>query len=77
MAPLPAFATVGVASAVVVVKEVDAPDTVEDVPLPVGVTVKVYAVVADRLEIVQLCAPVGIVTVLATVQVPPGVPFTV
>jgi hypothetical protein len=76
MAPLPAFATVGVASAFVVVSEVDAPDTVEDVPLPEGVTVKVYPVLSVRLEIVQLSAPVGIVTVLATVQVPPGVPAT-
>ena len=49
---------------------VDGPDTVEVVPLPVGFTVKVYAVVAARLEIVQLCVPVGIVTVLATVQLP-------
>ena len=64
------MATVGVASAVVVVTAADAPDTVEFVLLPVGVTVKVYAVVAARLEIVQLCVPVGIVTVLATVQLP-------
>ena len=78
MAPVPAFATVGVGSAVVGVSEAEAAEIVDVVPFPEGVTVKVYGVPFVSPEMEQLCAPVGIVVVLATVQVTvPGDEVTV
>jgi hypothetical protein len=73
MAPVPAFATVGVARAAVGVIEADAADIDEVVLLPDGVTVKVYAVALVSPVTLQLCAPVGAVVVFATVQVGPAV----
>jgi hypothetical protein len=48
----------------------DDADTNEVVELPLGRTVKVYVSPLVRPEIVQLCAPVGGVTLLITVHVP-------
>jgi hypothetical protein len=54
----------------------DAADTVDVVPPPLGVTVKVYDVPLVSPEIVQLCEVVGAVE-LKTVQVkPPGFDVT-
>jgi hypothetical protein len=58
--------------------ELDATDTEDGVLLPLGVTVKVYAVVAARPVTVQFWAPVGAVVVLTTVHVKlPGFDVTV
>jgi hypothetical protein len=73
MAPLPAFATVGVARAAVGVIEADAADCEETVLLPLGVTVKVYATPLVSPVTLQLCAPVGATVVFATMQVVPAV----
>jgi hypothetical protein len=73
MAPVPAFATVGVARAFVGVAEADAAEMVDVVLLPLGVTVKVYAVRLVSPVTLQLCAPVGAVVVFATTHVGPGV----
>jgi hypothetical protein len=78
IAPVPAFLTVGAASAAVGASATDAADTVELVLLPLGVTTKVYNVAFVRPLTVQLCGPVGAVVVLATTQLkPPGVETTV
>jgi hypothetical protein len=52
----------------------EASDGAEDVPLPLGVTTKVYAVPFVRPVTVQFCEPVGATELLAIVQLrPPGV----
>ena len=67
-APVPAKATVGVAKGVVPgAIDADASETVEE--LPVGVTVNVYDEPFVSPVTVQLWAPEGTVTELATVQV--------
>jgi hypothetical protein len=77
-APLPAFAAVGVANAAVGVTAVDASDTDDDEPVPLGVTVKVYGVPLVSPDTVQLCVPVGTGEETLTTHVkPPGVEVTV
>ena len=72
IAPLPAFATVGVPRVVVGVIAADRPDAVDVVELPVGDTVNSYCVLFDSPVTVQLCEPVGGVVVFATRQVFPA-----
>ena len=75
--PLPVAPIVGVANGESVVIDAEVAD-VEVVPLPVGTTVKVYAVALAKPVTVQLCAPVGGVVVFATTQLkPPGEEVTV
>jgi hypothetical protein len=77
-APVPAFAAVGVARAAVGTTAVDAADTVEKAPVPLGVTVKVYDVPLVSPVTVQLCVPVGTGEEMLTTHVkPPGVEVTV
>ena len=77
-APLAANATVGVANGVVPTEiDADASDTAEPVPLPLGVTVKVYDVPFVSPDTVQVCEPVGGVVVLTTVQLALGEPEAV
>jgi hypothetical protein len=60
------------------VNEAEAGDTNEVVLLPLGVTVKVYAVPLVSPDTVQFCDPVGATVLLAKVQVkPPGDEVTV
>jgi hypothetical protein len=60
------------------VNDAEAGDTNEVVLLPLGVTVKVYAVPLVSPDTVQLCEPVGATVLLAKVQVrPPGDEVTV
>jgi len=70
--------TVGVAKAASVVTDVDGPDTVDVVPLPLGVTVKVYDVPLVSPDTVQCCEPVGTGKESLTTHVtPPGFEVTV
>jgi hypothetical protein len=55
-------------SAADVVISSESPDTVDEVLLPLGVTVNSYNVVSANPVTLQLCVPVGGVTVLMTVQ---------
>lgn len=74
--PEPASATVGCARAAPGIIALEAGETVEVVPRPLGVTVKVYEVPLVKPATVQFCDPVGAVAA-ATVQVkPPGVEVT-
>ena len=58
------------ATEAVTMKGSDAGETSEVVPLPDGVTVKVYETPFVRPETVQLCVPVGALLEFATMQVP-------
>ena len=69
--PVTAVGTEGVDRAVTR-NGADARDTSEAVPLPVGVTVKVYNVPLVRPLTVQCCGPAGGVVLLTTVQVRPS-----
>ena len=69
---------VGAARAAPGITAGDAADAKVVVPLPLGVTVKVYDVPLVSPDTVQFCDPLGGVTVLMTVQMKfPGVEDTV
>ena len=57
------------ATEAVTVKAADGAEGSDVVPLPLGVTTKVYVTPFVSPDTVQLCAPVGAVVLLATVQV--------